>query len=97
MAQNVVESGERQFRSLSDIRKYKEELHEQIKRDEESIAGKWNDLFHHEDEAPTGKAQKLTRMLSMGTGIFDGVMLGWKLYRKYQEGAFLFGKKKKRK
>ena len=26
----------------------------------------------------------------------DGAMLGWKLYRKYQEGAFLFGKRRRK-
>ena len=36
------------------------------------------------------------KMLSMGTGVLDGAMLGWKLYRKYQEGAFLFGKRRRK-
>lgn len=94
MTQNIAENDERQFRSLTDIRNYKEELRKQIKHDEESIAGKWDALFHKEEEIPRGKAQKLARMLSLGTGVFDGVMLGWKLYRKYQEGSFLFGKKR---
>ena len=85
----------REFRSLSDIVAYK-----QIDKDEETRASKWNDLFHKEEEEPRNRAQKLARMVSLGTGVFDGALLGWKLYRRYQEGAFLFGnfgKKKKRK
>lgn len=97
MNQKTTENSGRQFRSLNDIREYKEELREQIRRDEDSIADKWDDLFHREEEPTSSKTQKFARMLSLGTGVFDGAMLGWKLYRKYQEGAFLFGKKKKRK
>ena len=97
MTQKTKENSERQFRSLTDIREYKDELREQIKRDEECIADKWDDLFHREEAPANNKAQRFARMLSLGTGVFDGAMLGWKLYRKYQEGAFLFGKKKKRK
>ena len=85
--------------SLEDIAAYKDSLHQQIEREEERIAKKWNDLFHKEEAMPQGKAQKFARMLSIGTSMFDGMMLGWKLYRKYQEGVFIFGgtKKKKRK
>lgn len=97
MTQNITEGGDRQFRSLTDIREYKEELRKQIEHDESSIAAQWNDLFHKEEEVPQNRAQKLARMLSLGTGVFDGVMLGWKLYRKYQDGVSLFGKKKHRK
>ena len=90
----------REFRSLSDIVAYKQQLREKIDKDEETITSKWNDLFHKEEEEPRNRAQKLARMVSLGTGAFDGALLGWKLYRRYQEGAFLFGnfgKKKKRK
>lgn len=96
MTQNTKEIAERQFRSLNDIREYKEELRQKIHDDEERIAKGWNDLFHKEEQAPKNKAQRIAQMLSLGTGVFDGVMLGWKLYRKYQEGAFLIGRKKRK-
>ena len=92
---NTVQS-ERKFSSLDDIRAYKEELLEQIRQDRDVILTKWNDLFHREEPAPQSKAQKIMKMLSMGTGVLDGAMLGWKLYRKYQEGAFLFGKRRRK-
>lgn len=87
----------RQFESLADIRAYKEQLREQIKADEASIGKKWDALFHREEDVPQNRAQKLMRMLNLGSGMIDGALLGWKLYRKYQDGTFLFGKKKKRK
>ena len=92
---NTVQS-EHKFSSLDDIRIYKEELREQIRQDRDVISTKWNDLFHREEPAPQNKAQKIMKMLSMGTGVLDGAMLGWKLYRKYQEGAFLFGKRRRK-
>ena len=90
---NTVQS-ERKFSSLDDIRAYKEELLEQIRQDRDVISTKWNDLFHRKEPVPQNKAQKIMKMLSIGTGVLDGAMLGWKLYRKYQEGAFLFGKRR---
>lgn len=92
----ATEGGERQFASLTDIRAYKEELRKQIEKDEGCIADKWNELFHKEEDAPRNKAQRVARMFSLGSGVFDGVMLGWKLYRRYQEGSLLFSGKKKR-
>lgn len=85
--------------SLEDIVAYKDSLHQQIEQEEERIAKKWNILFHKEEAMPQGKAQKFARMLSLSTTMFDGIMLGWKLYRKYQEGFSILGgtKKKKRK
>lgn len=96
MKQDTTAHSERSFSSLDDIRAYKEELLEQIRQDRDVISTKWNDLFHREEPTPHSKAQKIMKMLSMGTGVLDGAMLGWKLYRKYQEGAFLFGKRRRK-
>ena len=96
MKQDNTVHSERKFSSLDDIRAYKEELLEQIRHDRDVISTKWNDLFHREEPTPQSKAQKIMKMLSMGTGVLDGAMLGWKLYRKYQEGAFLFGKRRRK-
>ncbi|WP_297220958.1 hypothetical protein [uncultured Prevotella sp.] len=96
MKQDTTAHSERSFSSLDDIRAYKEELREQIRQDRDVISTKWNDLFHKEEPAPQNKAQKIMKMLSLGTGVLDGAMLGWKLYRKYQEGAFLFGKRRRK-
>lgn len=96
MQQNTPKELPRPISSLEDIAFYKEQLRKQIDKEESRIANKWNELFHKEDAVSYGKAQRFTRMLSLGTGMFDGVMLGWKLYRKYQDGAFFFGGKKKK-
>lgn len=93
--QHDNEPAARQFLSLADIRKYKDEVKGKIAKDEEHIAELWNELFHKEDNASQTKAQRFTKMISLGTGLFDGVMLGWKLYRKYQNGGFFFKKRRR--
>ena len=46
------------IQSLEDIAAYKDKLRKQIEHEEECIAGKWNELFHKEEPAPQGKAQR---------------------------------------
>ena len=93
----MTENELRSIRSLTDIQDRKEYLRKQIQHDEDRIAEEWNNLFHKEEDIPQTKAQRLARMMSLGTGVFDGVMLGWKLYRKYQNGNFPFGKRRRQK
>ena len=69
MKQDNTVHSERKFSSLDDIRAYKEELLEQIRQDRDVISTKWNDLFHREEPTPQSKAQKIMKMLSMGTGV----------------------------
>lgn len=95
MKKNALVEQPQAICSLDDIAAYKEKLHNQIEQEELNISTKWNDLFHKDDGVPQNKAQRFARMLSLGTGMIDGMMLGWKLYRKYQEGAFLFKGRKK--
>ena len=79
--------------SLTDIRNLKMGLRKQINEKENTISSLWHDLFHKEEIEPHTKAQKMTKLLSLGAGAFDGVMLGWKLYRKFKSGSALFSKK----
>lgn len=87
----------RRFETLADIREYKEQLRGQLKADEQSMAEGWNALFHRDEAVSQNRAQKLMRMINLGSGMIDGALLGWKLYRKFHDGASLFGKGKKRK
>lgn len=77
-----------QFSDLSDLRKYKEELKSKIRTDENAIANEWHKLF----DPPTKRGlsttqQRLSNMMNVGVAVFDGLMLTWKLYRKYRYGV----------
>ena len=86
----------RTFNSLADIRAYKEELRQKIEQDENEIGRLWGTLFHPEEPETRTRAQKWMHLYNVGTSMFDGVMLGWKLYRKFGggKGISIFGKRK---
>ena len=86
----------RKFNSLTDIRAYKEELKQEIVQDESEIAQLWNTLFHPEQPETTTRGQRLMRVLNVGTSMFDGALLAWKVYKKFggSKTFSLFGKHK---
>lgn len=84
----------RTFNSLADIRAYKDEIRKELDKDENKIGELWGQLFHSNDSEPRTKGQKLTRMINLGAGMFDGILLGWKLYRKFGSGSSLLAKRK---
>lgn len=86
------------FSSLTDICQAKEALRQDIRKQEDTVATLWNELFHKPDEdmssSPTRRAMS---MVNMGAGVIDGLLLGWKLYRKFQNTRLpFFTKKRKR-
>ncbi len=85
----------RQVCSLADIDNCKAALKREIRDDECRISDMWNTLFHTNEPEPKTRAQHITRMISLGSGMLDGALLGWKLYRKFKPGSSLFGKYKK--
>lgn len=83
-----------QFNTLDDIEAYKTKVRKSIRHDEEEMASLWNSLFHKEShhEAKT-PVQRLTSYVNIGSGVLDGVILGWKLYRKFN-GKVSFRKRR---
>lgn len=85
------------FNSLSEIQAYKGDILKELHKDEEKIATLWNGLFHSdEDKYPGTPAQKFSRMISIGGGVFDGLLLGWKLYRRFKGTTTLLNRKRHR-
>jgi hypothetical protein len=95
---NNTESG-RTFNSLTDIRAYKEELRLQIEQNEDEISHLWGTLFHPEEPETKTRVQKWVYMFNVGSSMFDGVMLGWKLYRKFggEKNLSIFGRHRRHK
>jgi len=85
-----------QFTSLSEIRTYKEGLLKDIHDDENKITSLWGSLLQkpkpNEIMTPT---KRFSNVVNVGAGVMDGLILGWKLYRKYK-GTTSFFKSKKR-
>ncbi len=87
-----MEDLQREYDSLSALRIRKHELEKEFEKDEEKMKELWADLF--EEEKTDNMSDRVSSMVKMGIGAFDGVMLCWKLYKKY---GSVFRKWKKKK
>lgn len=74
-----------QYRSLTDIRAQKDLLKKDIEQQDEKISLLWGILFHQEksERLLPRPTKKIGGMIKVGTGLMDGALLGWKLYRKF--------------
>lgn len=87
---------EKTYNTLEDIVAEKERLHKALTEKCEEISALWGELVHpQENEGPKSPAQRILQYANAGAGLVDGVLLGWKLYRRIG-GTFSFFKKKKR-
>lgn len=76
-----------QFNSLDEIEAYRDQLKLDLHKDEERIVSLWKGLFcKEESRRPKTPMQRVLNMVNVGSGVLDGVILGWKLYRKFSGG-----------
>lgn len=93
----ITEKTQSTFSSLREIRAYKENISKELQKDEENIAKLWNELFHNTDQnLPAKPVQHLSKVINISSGIIDGLLLGWKLYRKFKGTTSIFKRKKYR-
>ena len=70
------------YNSLLAIQNRKNQLRQQIQQDDAEIRVLWKGLFKKPDTSTTGL--RMSSLMSTGAGVLDGLILGWKLYRKYK-------------
>lgn len=73
------------YNSLEAIKTRKTELHNEINASEKNLSALWNATFHAKKIDSTSTTQKLLAYASTASGIIDGVLFGWKLYRKFHK------------
>lgn len=75
------------YKSLEDIRKRKETLHDEIQEDDKKIKSLWEDMSRPSDlfSKNASPSKRITGIISTGAALFDGAILGWKLYRKFRK------------
>lgn len=74
------------YQSIEDIRLRKAALQKEIEADSAKIDEKWHSLFK-KPEALSKSAtpsQRISGIISSGAGVLDGILLVWKLYRKFK-------------
>ena len=72
--------------TLEELEARRELLREEIIKDDEQIKALWNALFHKPAMLTSSSPSKrFAAIVSTGAGVLDGVILGWKLYRKFKK------------
>lgn len=74
------------YQSIEEIRLRKAALQKEIEADSAKINEKWHSLFK-KPEALSKSAtpsQRISGIISSGAGVLDGILLVWKLYRKFK-------------
>lgn len=76
-----------EFNSLHDIRKRKEALLADIKEDDHKIKELWKSLFKKPDALSrnASPSKRIASVITNSMGLIDGIILGWKLYRKFKK------------
>ena len=72
------------YRSLEEIRMRKEMLRRELQKDNGQIKETWQGIFH--SEKSNTPSRRMSGFISTGAGVMDGIILGWKLYRKFYGG-----------
>lgn len=86
MTNNIDNNALAQYKSLDEIRIRKDQILKSIRKDEEGMRHLWNSMFN-KPATLTSKlpSKRISGLMNTGTGIFDGVLLAWKLYRKFKK------------
>lgn len=74
------------YQSIEEIRLRKAALQKEIEADSAKIDEKWHSLFK-KPEALSKSAtpsQRISGIISSGAGVLEGILLVWKLYRKFK-------------
>ena len=74
------------YRSLDEIRDRKDLLLDDIRRDDQQIKALWGQLFAKpEPLSALTPSKRISSLMATGAGVLDGILLGWKLYRKFKK------------
>ncbi|MGI6223617.1 MAG: hypothetical protein ACOYJG_08410 [Prevotella sp.] len=75
------------YKDLNDIRNRKEVLLKSIHEDNTKMEQLFHSLFVTPDALNSSAlpSQRIKSVFSLGSGIFDGFLFGWKIYRKFKK------------
>ena len=84
------------YKSLTEIRARKDALLTDLQKDNKQIKSLWTDLFHKPVAlSSTTPSKRISGLINTGAGLLDCILLGWKLYRKFNNSNILSTKKKR--
>ena len=73
------------YQSLDEIHERKDFLLDEIRKDNQQMKALWGQLFEKPNNYSTLlPSRRLRSAVTTGASIFDGILLGWKLYQKFK-------------
>lgn len=74
------------YQSIEEIRLRKAALLKDIEADSAKIEEKWHSLFKKPEalSKSASPSQRFSGLINAGAGVLDGMLLAWKLYRKFK-------------
>lgn len=75
------------YKTIEEIKLRKAMLLKDIQKDDMRIKNLWNSLFSRPAalKSNASPSKRINSMMSTGAGVFDALILGWKLYRKFKK------------
>lgn len=75
------------YTTIDEIRARKALLLKDIQKDSERIGRQWHSLFRKPTALTKGAtaSQRITSLVNAGAGMLDGILLAWKLYRRFKK------------
>lgn len=73
------------YRTLNEIRHRKAALQKEIKSSNKEIGRLWKNLTSPVTSKKKKKGFSMSSVMNMGMGTIDGIILAWKLYRKFKK------------
>lgn len=70
--------------TIAELKAQEELVRAQLKTEEKEIARRWNELFKKGKSLPKTPAERAMSLFTKGSGAIDGLILGWKLYKKFR-------------
>ena len=76
-----------EYKSLDDIRRRKETLRQELLEDDKKIKNLWDEMSRPSDlfSKSASPSKRITGLINTSAALFDGAILGWKLYRKFRK------------
>lgn len=75
------------YKTIEEIKLRKAMLLKDIQKDDMRIKNLWSSLFSRPAalKSNASPSKRINSMMSTGAGVFDALILGWKLYRKFKK------------
>lgn len=71
------------YNSINEIRERKEAVLSEMRKDNNEIGKRWRSLFQKSQQKKKGLT--VASVISTGTGLIDGFLFVWKIYRKFKK------------